>query len=85
MSTYPQLNEWVERYEIELVRHRENNPDRYMWGDEKLQEVVDKMRQGFARGPGHFNKDSHTIRATCKHFGIPPTYSAIDRFIRGLK
>lgn len=85
MSSYPNLNVWMERYEIELVKHRQENPGKYLWPDEKLVEVVDRMRQSFARGPGHYNKDSHAIRAACRHFGIPCSFVHIDKFIRGLK
>lgn len=83
MSSLPRLNEWMERYEIELVKLRTDNPDRYLWGNEKLQEVVDKMREGFALGPGRYNKDSAAVRATCKHFGLPYTFSAIEKFLKG--
>jgi hypothetical protein len=79
---FPRLNVWMERYEIELVRIRAEKPDRFLWPDDQLQNVVDLMRQGFTKGKGWFNKDSDTIRATCKHFGIPCTYTHIDKFIR---
>lgn len=79
------LDEWMSRYEIELVRLREENPGKYLWPASQLPDVLDRMRRSFERGPGHYNKDSHAIRATCKHFGIPPTFTAIDRFLRGVK
>lgn len=85
MQSFPNLNEWMERYEIELRADRAARPDRYMWTEDKMGEVLDKMRQGFAGGPGRYNKDSNAIRACCKHFGIAMTYTAIDRFIRGGK
>lgn len=75
----------MEQYERQLVRLRQEKPDRFLWPESKLQEVVDQMRQGFAKGKGWFNKDSDTVRATCKHFKIPCTYSAIERFIRSEK
>ncbi len=85
MPSLPNLNEWMERYEIELVRDRKLRGEKYLWPDSQLQEVCDRMRQSFANGPGHYNKDSHTIRATCKYFGLPYTFTAIDRFIKGEK
>ncbi len=85
MGSWPMLNEWMERYEIELRRHRENNREKYLWGDEKMPEVLDRMRDAFARGARNYNKESPVILATCKHFGIPRTYTAIDGFIRGRK
>jgi hypothetical protein len=81
--SYPRLNEWMERYEIELVALRRQSPDRFLWEDSRLTEVLDRMRHSFARGPGHFNKDSMAIRATCRHFGIPLTYHHIDLFLKG--
>jgi len=75
----------MEAYERELVKSRKNNPGKYLWPDEKLQEIVDHMRQGFARGPGNYNKESPVILAVCQHFGIPRTYRSIDAFLRGKK
>ncbi len=76
--------QWMARYEHELRAHRALVPDRYLWGDEKMPEVLERMRASFLRGPNHFNKNSHAIRATCKFFGIPLTFTAIDQFIRGV-
>jgi hypothetical protein len=75
----------MEIYERELVKSRAENPGKYLWPDEKLPEVLDHMREGFARGPGRYNKDSPVVRAVCKHFGLPFTFSAIDKFLRGIK
>lgn len=82
---YPNLNDWMERYEYELVKHRAENPGKYLWADDQLQDIVDRMRECFVRGPGHYNKNSHSIRLACKHFGIPHTFTAINKFIRGEK
>jgi hypothetical protein len=85
MSNFPRLNEWMEVYERELVKSRAANPGKYLWADDKLSEIVDHMRQGFARGPGQFNKDTPVVLAVCQHFGIPRTYRSIDAFLRGKK
>lgn len=77
------LNEWMSRYEIELVKARKEHPDRYLWPDGWLPQIVAKMRECFEKG--HFNKDSLAIRATCKHFEIPLSFSAIAKFIKGDK
>lgn len=71
----------MERYEIELVRARKERPDRFLWPDSQLQDIVDKMRDCFYRN--QFNKDSLAIRATCKHFEIPLTFTAIRKFLEG--
>lgn len=85
MVGWPRLNEWMARYEMELRRLRKEQPGRYLWPDDQLPDVVLRMRQSFAAGPGHYNKDSLAIRATCKHFRIAMTYSSIERFIRSEK
>lgn len=85
LSSLPNLNKWMTRYEAELVKDRALRPGKYLWEDSRLKEVCDRMRESFAKGPGHYNKDSHTIRATCKYFGIAMTYTSIDRFIKGQK
>lgn len=75
--------EWMARYEHELLLLKHAKPDKYIWPESALPEVVSRMRASFLRGAPHYNKDSDAIRATCKFFGIPPTYSAIDKFIKG--
>lgn len=77
------INKWMECYRDNLIRQRAKHPHRYHWPDEMLDDVCERMRAGFLKGPGHFNKDSFVIRAVCDHFGIPYTYTAIARFISG--
>lgn len=75
----------MQRYESELVRIRALQPGKYAWLESHLPEVLRRMRISFGKGARHYNRNSDAIRACCKHFGIGPTYSAIDKFIAGEK
>lgn len=74
------LDEWVTQYEKELIFARVKYSNSFIWPDSMLPEIVAKMKIAFEKGI--FNKDSHAIRATCKHFGIPCTFSAIKKFLK---
>ncbi len=43
--------------------------------------ICEKMRAAFHRGS--YNKDGRAIRATCKHFNLKYTYTAINDFLKG--
>jgi hypothetical protein len=79
----PRLDEWMLRFEAELVRIRGEQPTKYFWPASDMPAVLERMRSAFEKGGPHYNKNGAALRATCKHFGVKVTYLAIDRFLAG--
>jgi hypothetical protein len=75
------INRWMDVYIRELIVAREKHPADYAWPIEKVGTVAGRMREAFIGGC--FIKDSHAIKATCKHFGIKHTYASIKAFLAG--
>ena len=75
------INRWMDTYIAELTKAHAAHPADYVWPIEQIGTVAGKMREAFIRNS--FNKDSHAIKATCKHFGIKHTYAAIKAFLEG--
>lgn len=85
----PNLDRWMEEYHKNLLKAVMEHPNEYGamgWGDEAKQEKVEQttaaMRACIAKDNRGFNKDGRAFRATCKAFGIPHTYTAIEAFLR---
>ena len=75
------INRWMDVYTRELTAAHQANPEAFFWPIEHIGRITGKMREAFISGS--FNKDSHTIKATCKHFGIKHTYASIKAFLAG--
>lgn len=75
------LDKWMEVYEVELAKARLAHPDQYPWPAELLPTVCSRMRAAIERRS--YNKDGYAFKATCKHFRIKHTYSAIEQFLKG--
>ena len=74
------LDLWMQIYEQKLVEAITKHPDIYAYPVSEVPFVVQRMRGAFERVS--YNKDSHAIRATCKHFGVKHTYTAIREFLQ---
>ena len=70
---------FMEIYAEKLKEARVKYPHDYCWPDSQFDAVIERMKAGVARG--HFNKDSHAFKATCKELKIKHTYKAIQEFI----
>ena len=75
------INRWMDAYIRELTAAHAKYPNFYTWPIENIGKVAARMREAFLSG--NFIKESHAVKATCKHFGIPYTYAAIKAFIAG--
>jgi hypothetical protein len=75
------IERWMDVYTRELTAAVEKYPAEYVFPVETVPTVAAKMRAAFLRES--FNKDGRAIKATCKHFGIPYTYTAIRKFLAG--
>lgn len=75
------LDKWMEVYEQKLVESHAKHPELYAYPANEIPFTVHRMRGAFEKGS--YNKDSHAIRATCKHFHIQHTYKAIKSFLQG--
>lgn len=83
----PQINEtklaeWMTAYEAKLIEAINNYPAEYVYPASMAPTVAGKMRAAFIKQS--YNKDGRAIKATCKHFGIPYTYSAINSFLQSV-
>jgi hypothetical protein len=74
------LDKWIEIYRGKLVEAVAENPEQYVYPVTEVSRVVARMRDSFERGS--YNKEGRAIKATCKHFGIKHTYTAINQFLR---
>lgn len=75
------IDQWMAVYETQLLKAVTEHPDEYPWPLTNVPFVAKKMREAFERGS--YNKDGRAIKATCKHFGIKHTYTAIEMFFKG--
>src|SRR5262245_49901603 len=74
------LAAWMAVYRVELDRAVVAHPQDYPWYPATSTTVVaDRMEKSFARGS--YNISGHAIKATARHFGISPTYKAINAFL----
>ena len=73
------IDQWMEVYEQKLVESHAKHPELYAYPANEIPFTVHRMRGAFKRGS--YNKDSHAIKATCKHFGVKHTYKAIKSFL----
>ena len=76
------LAEWIGVYEAKLVEAMTNYPADYGYPVSKAPEVAQKMRAAIINQS--YSKDGRAIKATCKHFGIPYTYTAINSFLQSV-
>lgn len=74
------MEKWMQVFEAKLREAIQNHPDEYAYPLSEIEFVLHRMRGAFERGS--YNKDSHAIKATCKHLGIKHTYAAIAEFIK---
>jgi hypothetical protein len=73
------METWMTEYTRQLLIAYENNPKAYAYDQDDIPNVLNNMRNAFRNGS--FNKDSESIKATCKAFKIKHTYKDIQRFI----
>lgn len=74
------LSEFIRVYTKWLKHYRETKPTEYMWDMSEFNTVVGRMFNAIQKG--RFNKNSESIKATCKELGIPWTYKGIAEFIK---
>lgn len=73
------MEEFMKVYEQKLINNVKANPKDYWFGVEGVPIVIEKMREAIKKGS--FNKDSLSIKETCKELKIKHTYKAIFKFI----
>jgi hypothetical protein len=83
----PQINEtklaeWMTVYEAKLIEAINNYPAEYRFSASMAPTVAGKMRAAIINQS--YSKDGRAIKATCKHFGIPHTYTAINSFLQSV-
>ena len=71
---------WMQVYEQKLVEAITKHPELYAYPMSEVPFIASRMREAFECGS--YSKDSHAIRATCKHFGVKHTYTAIREFLQ---
>ena len=76
------LGAWMRAYTDNLVECLSVHGSDYVWGFRDLDMVTDRMARAFEMGT--YNKEGRALKLTCKHFGIPCTYTAINTFLRGI-
>lgn len=74
------MEKWMQVFEAKLREAITEHPELYAYPVSEAEFVIHRMRGAFERRS--YNKDSHAIRATCKHFGIKHTYAAINAFLK---
>ncbi len=74
------LGEFMRTYNKWLLHFRTTKPSEYQWDMAQYNEVCGRMFKAIQRGS--YNKNSESIKATCKELGIPWTYKAIAEFIK---
>ncbi len=72
---------FLQLYTVKLVAAIKRDPDAYFYQETAAPAVAAKMVRALAQGTG--NKNSSSIRATCRELGIPYTYAAIASFLKG--
>ncbi len=78
------LNSFILRYRLDLRDAVEKYPSEYAFNIELVDTIAERMKVAIQKNS--FNKDGRAFKATCKSFGIPHTYKAIDAFLeRGSK
>lgn len=77
--TAERLTEWRTVYEQKLAEAVQKYPQEYGFPVSDVPAVAGRMIVAFAKGS--YNKNSHAIKATCKHFGIKHTYQAINKWL----
>lgn len=77
------LDLWMNVYAEKLKEAIQQHPELYAYPLAEAEFVIHRMRGAFERGC--YNKDSHAIKATCKHFKISHSYKAITRFLNGMQ
>lgn len=80
------LDRWMETYTDKLREAMTRDAKEYgvpeaVTPAEYATHVAGRMRHAFERGS--YSKDGKAITATCKHFGIKHTYTAINAFLQG--
>lgn len=70
---------FLDCYYQNLIKARREYPEEYTWPDSEMDLVFNRMTEAIKKGS--FNKDSRTIKATCKELKIKHTYTAIAKFI----
>lgn len=83
------IGEWMAEYEKQLLavvlaeQIKPASARAYAFGPGLVPTVSDRMKVAFQAKT--YNKDGLAIKRTCKAFGIPYTYTAINNFIAGVK
>lgn len=73
------IDKFMAVYSAALKKRREEHPLEYGWPQEKLPEVLERVRRSVISG--EFIKDDPTVKATCKALRIGNTYKAINSYI----
>ena len=75
------LNKFIEIYRERLFYNIWNHAEEFMDGSiTDGNKLCDRMETAINKGS--FNKDSRSIKETCKILGIKHTYKSIGEFIR---
>ena len=74
------MDRWMAVYQDKLTEAVVTSPAEYVYPVTEVPRIAAKMRVAFERGS--YNKDGQAIKATCKHFGIKHTYTAINQFLK---
>lgn len=77
------LDLWMQVFAEKLKEAIQQHPELYVYPLAEAEFVIHRMRGAFQRGS--YNKDSHAIKAACKHFNIKHTYKAISAFLNGVQ
>lgn len=75
------LGTFCHLYAEELTRARAERPADYIWPENELPAVLERMCLAFKRGT--YSKDSLAIRRVCKRLHIKHTYQAINAYLKG--
>ncbi len=74
------LDKFVQVYARVLERDIATHPSQYRFMRPDVHLIVTKVRADLERGS--YNKDAHTIRATCRELKIACTYAAINAYFK---
>lgn len=77
------LDLWMQVFAEKLKEAIQQHPELYAYPLAEAEFAIHRMRGAFERNS--YNKDSHAIKAACKHFGIKHTYKAINAFLNGVQ
>lgn len=75
------LHRWMTVYSEKLLAAVASGKYQYSYPVSEVPKVVARMRDAFEAGS--YSKDGRATEQTCKHFGIPYTYKAINSFLSG--